>query len=48
VSNAFPGNGIFQRLDDMLLSNDFIPRLGAPFAVEGLGHVSIQYPVFNT
>ena len=36
-------DGIGQRLEDVLLSDDFVPLERAPFAVEGLGHINNQY-----
>ena len=38
MRNTITRNSVFQRLDDVFLGDDFIPELGTPFAVEGLGH----------
>jgi hypothetical protein len=35
---------IAQGLDDMLLTNDFVPFPGTPFVIKSLGHD--QYPSF--
>ncbi len=38
VDNAVTHDRITQRLYDMLLPDNFIPFLGAPFIIESLGH----------
>ncbi len=45
MPDAVCTDSVGQRLDDVLLSDDFVPKERAPFAVEGLSHInsSIRY-----
>jgi hypothetical protein len=47
VGHAVPHDRVAQSLDDVLLSNDFIPFLWTPFSVEGLAHEEFQYSVIS-
>jgi hypothetical protein len=43
MSHSVADDRIAQRLDNMLLSDNFIPLLGAPLVVQSFSHDQIQY-----
>jgi hypothetical protein len=45
VNHPVTNHCIAQGLDDVLLSDNFVPFLGTPFIIESLGHE--QYPSFG-